>query len=255
MQAHLSLEELSDLVDDQAGDDARAHVDGCESCSNAVARLRAAQAFVAEEVNLPPGVVDAAVAAGVAAMGPSNVVSLSDRRRNPLPWIAGVAAVLVGVLGLAALVNGGAGRDGADTFATGSADDDSAAVAEDAVREEGATGSGGAASGGGGAEGLSRQDAGADEGGIAAPAPAPQRSFSTEEEVFDYLQRSADAMSTTATACSAEATAVLGAPLEALRSEDVIWQDGPAALWVDPARRRAILMRPGGCSPLADLRY
>ena len=254
MRDHLTLEQLSDFVDDQAADEARAHVGNCDLCGSALARMRAARRFVGEEVALPAGVLDTAVAAGVSALGPTNVAPLTARRRpNPLPWIAGVAAVLAGVLGLAALVNGGAGRD-ADTFATGSADDETAAVAEDASEPGG--GAGGAASGGESADGLSAQRTpSAASDGRTGAAPPPARSFTTQEEVVDYLQQSAEAMSTTATACSAEATTLLEAPIERLRSEDVTWQDGAAALWVDPTRRRAVVMRPGGCSLLADLRY
>ena len=253
MQEHLTLEQLSDLLDGEATDDARAHTSTCDRCSAAATRMRDARSVISEEVALSPGVLDAAVAAGVAALTAttSNIQPLAARRLpTPLPWLAAVAAVLVGLLGIGALVlaNDGAERQDADTFATG-AD----ATAEQSLDDAG--GGATAAGGDGGSaamEGAPAPDAG---GELRAHSPAPQRAFDTEEQVITYLQESGDSLSTTATACSAEATAMLEAPLERLRSEDVLWQAGSGALWVDPAARRAVLMRPGGCSLLADLRY
>ena len=252
VQEHLTLEQLSDLVDDEATDDARSHVTTCDRCSAAVGRMRDARSVVIEEVALPAGAIDAAVAAGVAALtaSPSNVQPLAQRRRpTPLPWLAAVAAVLVGLLGVGALVlaNGDGDRQDADTFATGA----------DATAEQSLEDAGDGATAGGASGGVSAADGAAPETGgeLRTAAPAPRRAFDTEEQVVDYLRESGDTLSTTATACSAEAMAALAAPLEQLRSEDVLWQAGSGALWVDPVARRAVLMRPGGCSLLADLRY
>ena len=255
MQEHLTLEQLSDLLDEGATDAAQMHVSTCDRCSDAVARMRDARSVLAEEVALPPGVVDTAVAAGVAALGAarSNVQPLAPRRRpGPLPWLAGVAAVLVGLLGVGALLNGADDRQEADTFATG----------DDATVEQSLEDASGGAATAGGAGGSAARGEGfapdADGGGdsdLRAGAAPPQRAFDTEEQVITYLQESGDTLSTTATACSAEATAILEVPLEQLRSEDILWQGGSGSLWVDPAARRTVLMRPGGCSLLADLRY
>ena len=252
VEDHLTLEQLSALLDEESPDDARAHAETCQRCSALRERLRAAREVIRDDVALPAEAIERAVAAGVGAMGSSNVVSLTERRRrNPLPWLAGVAAALVGVLGLAALVNGGDDRQDADTFAVESAEPD--AALDDGVQDDGGTTARATADG---EEDLFAGQSGGSTGGAGgASAPAPLRAFDSEEQVVDYLRESAVAMSTTATSCQSEATASLGVPLERLRSEDVTWQDGSGSLWVDPAERRAVLMRPGGCSLLADLRY
>ena len=261
VEDHLTLEQLSALLDGEAGDDARAHRDSCDRCAAALTRMVEAREVLRQEPTLPPQLVDAAIAAGVGALPRSNVAPLAPRwRTNPLPWLAGAAAALVAVLGLASLVNGGVGDRDADTVANG--------VAESA--DEFGASSGGSATAGGGSGGAtadaeSQQDLSAGDGDSVggagggstgrSAAPPPARAFDSEDALVAYLRESADKMTTTATSCSTEASAALGAPVEALRSEDVSWQDGTATLWVDPNARRAVLMRPGGCSLLADLRY
>ena len=252
MENHLELEQLSDLLDGEAAPDLRAHAESCAECGRRLDRLQEARAVVATEVTLPAAAIDAAVAAGVAALSPTNVSSLTRRRRNPLPWLAGAAAALVAVLGLAAVINRDTNRN--DTLAGGAAE-------LEAANDSGASGTGGSTAGedgGDSIESLADDDAaggGRSQAAADAPTAAARNAFDSEEQVIAYLRESADAMATTATSCSAEASTALGVPLEQLRSEDVSWQEGSAALWVDPAQRRALLMRPAECSILADLRY
>lgn len=256
---HLTIDQLSDLLDGEATADVRGHIESCERCSAHVARLEEARDVVRDAPSMPPHLLDRAVAAGVAALSPSNVTPIADRRRSgPLPWIAGVAAALVGILGLAALVNSDSDRDDADTFATSAEEksdvqeDSVSAPAADAEGGGAAAAGGGTSGGGAGSSGdLGEQSQAFGRSG----APPPEQSFTTEDELIAYLKESAEALSTTATSCSTEAAAALGVPIEQLRSEDVSWQDSLASLWVDPSQRRAVVMRPGGCSLVADLRY
>lgn len=249
---HPTLEQLSGLLDGEA-QEARDHIEECARCGELLARLEATREVLRKEVAMPPHLVDAAVAAGVAAATAAKVTSLSraPRRHRPKPLylVAGIAAALVAVLGLGSLISGFDRGRVADSLAGGG--DDSAVESEDLGA------GGGVATADADAANRATEPPEAEDGsgaGAAAPLLA-RRTFAGEDEVVAYLRSSADAMAATATSCSTEAAAALGAPLEQLRSEDITYQDGPANLWVDPAQRRALVTRPGGCSLLADLRY
>lgn len=253
VEDHPTLEQLSDLLDEGAPE-ARAHVDGCSRCAGLLRRLEATREVLRQEVALPPHLVDAAVAAGVAAGTPTTEITSLSRARRPKPFllVAGIAAALVAVLGLASLVNSFGGGRAADSIAGGA--DDSAVESEDAGTGGGLATADAEASTRASEPGAPGGAAGSGNAGEAAPL-MERRGLSGPDEVVAYLRSSADAMAATATSCSTEAADALAAPLERLRSEDITYQDGPANLWVDPAQRRALVMRPGGCSLAADLQY
>ncbi|MGH9264855.1 MAG: hypothetical protein ACRD1D_09195 [Acidimicrobiales bacterium] len=125
MTEHADLDALSAFMDGEAPEWA-SHVDACPQCRAMVDQLRAVARAVGAPVEpAPAGAQEAAVAAALAdghrrsAAGPAPVSPLA-RRRPDRRWnvVASVAAVLlVGVLGLSALV----------TLSTGSRDRTTAA--------------------------------------------------------------------------------------------------------------------------------
>lgn len=252
MEAHPELEALSALVDDESDAPTRAHVAVCDRCSILLARFQSVRDIVRTPAPTDEAAVDRAVAAALASAPESNVRPIETRRRH-LRWVAGAAAAVVALVGIGALVASQSARDtdrvaseGRGESGDGQAEDDVSQAMAGTGRAAGSTSAG--------------QESAADEGaGTAGADPSaaavPGRSFDTEDEVTAYLRESTDAMATTATACGAEASALLGLPLAQLRSEDVIWQQASGSLWVDPAQRRALVMRPAACSTAADLRY
>lgn len=143
MMEHPDLEALSAHVDGEAPGWA-AHLAGCGPCRARADGLRAVAAAVARPVGPGPAAArEAAIAAAVATVHP-----LPRRRewRWSAPALALAAAVVVGVLGLSALVALGGGRSSRETTTLAGPAPESAPKAEG-----GATGGATAGAAGGGA--------------------------------------------------------------------------------------------------------
>ncbi|MBW3555531.1 MAG: hypothetical protein KY454_01195 [Actinobacteria bacterium] len=148
-QPHLDDEQLSAELDgydlDEAG---RSHLDACEACAGRLGELATASRLVATPVAaLDPARVDAlmarAVAAGLPEPGrPAPVTDLQNQRdvrarsgrrvRPPGAWIAGAAAALALLAGLAGLTQTVSGRGDRPT-ALGAQEDDATPAAEAAA--------------------------------------------------------------------------------------------------------------------------
>lgn len=131
--SHLDLDALADVLADEAGDDARAHLRGCGSCTSRLAELEAAEArVVAVLSSLPPPAVPADLAdrlstalSGQAPLEPvrASVTALPaatpSRRRTWLPAAAGVVLLVSGAGIGWSLVGGGGGSDSDDASTAG----------------------------------------------------------------------------------------------------------------------------------------
>jgi hypothetical protein len=112
---HLDDEQLSALIDGDAGADEAIHAEGCERCSGRLAQLRSAVAAVAAPPPPPsPAERDRAITAAIGAreVGGSSpairhkVVPLRPRRAGPPAWLLVAAVVLVAVLAVPFLLRG-----------------------------------------------------------------------------------------------------------------------------------------------------
>lgn len=112
---HLDDQELSALVDGDATDVERAHLEACDICTGRLRAWRRAVGRLAEVPVAPETSRDAAVRAAVAS-----AEERTRARRGVLPWVAAAAVVLAVAGGVAAGVEAG-GSGHTPTVAAGPA--------------------------------------------------------------------------------------------------------------------------------------
>ena len=277
---HPELDALSAALDGQ--DDAAAtHAATCATCGAEMDRLRTVQQLVASDPRpLPDDVIDGLVSAAVRS---STITPFSSARRRgplrpPVGWMAAAAAAIAIVVGLPALLGGLGGLGSADNDMLAKTGDEAAESADSLDADSGLDAGGGgggegagvatadgstAASGATSASALSYGDLGdhsdpaALAAAIASTTPGTSRQAAAEE--------SAPPAAPGPPACESPTRAIGAGRLARLvyagsvrwrgeRAEVLAFELAPRE-GVRSGERQLYVLRPQGCSVLAEQRF